>query len=160
VTVIAALVTSEGAWMGGDSLSSNIADCLITSTPKVLRIGKRVVGCAGGWNAISRFTDHIRSNPEISLEALARTLEHDDEVSALVIEDRRIFLFEGSGCREAVSRNGISYATVGSGGPIAVGALFATVNDTDPRFALKLALQAAEEHSPWCRRPFRIVKAP
>jgi hypothetical protein len=161
LTIIAALVTPEGAWMGADSLSSSEMECTITASPKIVRVGKRLIGCAGSWNAGQRFIEHMRANQGLALEDATKTLEHDGDVSGLIIENRRIFFFEGAGVKEAVTWAGVSYAACGTGGPAAAGALFAiSFLDLDGPAAVKVALRAAEAHNPYCRRPFRIVKAP
>jgi len=155
VTVIAALITPKGCWMGGDSLSSDDITCNIVETPKVARFGAKLIGYAGSWDG-QRVHDIAARNPDLTYaEVLFRAGTLKPGLQILCIEKGKILFTQDD--KEILVRRkraGISYDAIGAGSPHALGSLYSW---HDGRDALVSSLKAAEAHNPFVRGPFKIV---
>lgn len=155
MTIVAALVTPTGAWMGGDSISSNGETYELASTPKVGRFGDKLIGFAGSWDG-NRVLEIAKKHPELTwAEILFRAGQIDKDIAFLCVERGRIYLSQSNKERiQRARRGGHSYSAIGSGEAVAIGSLYSW---HDGREALVSALSAAEAHTPTVRRPFKIV---
>lgn len=155
MTVVAALVTRQGAWMGSDSLSSDEDNCTTVTTPKCGWFGDKLIGFAGSWDG-QRVLDIAARHPELSYEEiLFRAGPLDRELRILCVEDAQI-LFSQDTKERLIRRKrfGVSYDAIGSGSSHALGALYVS---HDGENSLRRALKAAAEHNPFVRGPFRVV---
>ncbi|MGH9917935.1 MAG: hypothetical protein ACRD6W_03545 [Nitrososphaerales archaeon] len=161
MTIVAAIVTPEGAWMGADSLSSTDDFCIVTSNPKIAKVGQRLIGFAGSWSAGHAMVRHAKANRGFSLSDLLESFDGSGaEGHFLVLDNREIFEIQDEKFVVRIpSRGGYCYNAIGAGAAQACGAMFVArelgVSGPD---ALRFALKAAEAHSPHCRRPFRILE--
>lgn len=158
MTVVAALVSRVGAWMGADSLSSDDTTCTLVDTPKVGWFGDKLIGYAGSWDG-QRVLEIAARNPELSYaEILFRSGTLDKDITLLCVENGRIIFSQND--KEMLVRRrrfGVSYDAIGSGAPHALGSLYASHTG---EHSLRLALRAAAEHNPFVRAPFRVVGGP
>ena len=158
MTVVAALVTRSGCWIGADSLSSDDQTCSVVDTPKVGWFGDKLIGYAGSWDG-QRVLEIAARNPELSYaEILFRAGTLDSGINLLCVENGRIIFSQSN--KEMLVRSrrfGVSYDAIGSGAPQALGALY--VNHAGEH-SLRLALRAAAEHNPFVRGPFRVTGGP
>ena len=156
MTIVAALMTPEGAWMGSDSLSSDDATCATVSSPKVGKFGDKLVGFAGSWEGL-RVLDVARRNPGISAEELVFRSGpfKDDGLVLLIIEGRHLYFVQSEKTLVRRTRSrGYAYDAIGGGGPLALGSLYAK---HEGREDLLTSLKCAAHHNPHCQGPFRIV---
>lgn len=156
MTVVCAIVTPQGAWIGADCLASDDDLASTTSSPKVARFGNLLMGFAGSWRAGQQFFRAAGKNANPTLEQLLDHVETDDkEWSLLVVENGRLFEVNGDrGIIEARKVKGYAYGAIGTGASVALGALYASHDDES---ALMMALEAAQEHTPNVRGPFAIL---
>lgn len=157
MTIVAALVTPEGAWMGCDSLSSTDATCSVVSTPKMGKFGDKLVGFAGDWEGV-RILDILRRDPTITAEQLLfRTSRFSEDLALLIVEKGTLYLVQSERVLIKIKRSkGVAYEAIGSGAPIALGALHRShENGAD----LRASIRAAIDHSPHCGGPVRVVAA-
>ena len=83
--------------------------------------------------------------------------EESSTTNALVGYRGGVWLMEGADLQ--IERLRDPYVTIGSGGIVALGALYATkdIVDMDPEKRVKLALEAACRYNAACRAPFTIL---
>jgi hypothetical protein len=155
VTVVAALVTRQGAWIGSDSLSSDEMTCNIVSTPKIGWFGDKLIGYAGSWDG-PRVLEIARRHPDLSwAEILFKAGPLEQGLSFICIEaGRLLFTLDKKETFVRAPRRGVAYGAIGSGEPHALGALY--VSHAGKSSVLD-ALKAAAEHNPFVRGPFRVV---
>jgi|SRR5665213_1575705 len=155
MTVVAALITPKGCWMGSDSLSSDDLTCASVLTPKVGRFGDKLIGFAGSWDG-QRVLDIAARHSELTYaEILFRAGTLKPGQTILCVENGKLLFTQDD--KEILLRRkraGISYDAIGSGSPHALGSLFSW---HDGREALASSLKAAEAHNPFVRGPFKIV---
>ena len=155
MTVVAALVTPKGSWMGGDSLSSDDTTCTSVTTPKVGRFGDKLLGFANSWEG-QRVLDCAARHPELSYaEVLFRAGPLKDGVHILCVENGKLLFSQAD--KEILvrrKRGRVAYDAIGSGSPHALGSLFTW---HEGRESLVSSLKAAEAHNPFVRHPFKII---
>ena len=155
MTVVAALVTPKGCWMGADSLSSDEDTCTVVTSPKCGWFGDKLIGFAGSWDC-QRVLDIAARHPQLSYsEILFRVGPLEPEARILCVENGKIIV--SFNLKERLvrrARAGVCYDAIGSGGTIALGALYVS---HDGENSLRQALKAAAEHNPFVRGPFRVV---
>jgi ATP-dependent protease HslVU (ClpYQ) peptidase subunit len=156
MTVVAAIVSPTGAWMGADSLASDEELASTTSSPKIARFGNLLLGFAGSWRAGQQFLKAAGKNANPTLDQLLDNVETDDkEWSLLVIEQGKIYEVNGDrGIIEARKVKGYAYGAIGTGASAALGALYANHTDESD---LMIALEAAQEHTTNVRGPFTVL---
>ena len=156
MTVVAALVTPEGVWMGGDSLASTSSTRIDSSTPKVLRSRNLLVGITGDYGTIQIVSEILRKERDHTVQSFLAEYEPPGKSWEMLLADGD-GIYEYS-CDSAIvkvrSRAGCSYDAIGTGDSVALGSLYAW---HDGRDALRCALKAAEVHSNRVRGPFKIV---
>jgi 20S proteasome alpha/beta subunit len=154
VTVIVALVTPEGAWMGSDSAVVYEGSSTVTSTPKTCRIGDFLIGYAGHFGACQSAVEWWRTTPNPSVQKYTKEVSIRG-CSLLVIQRRSIYeIDDGGGLIRARKRNGIAYASIGSGFAPALGALYVDATDGT---SVRKALLASAHHTTEVRPPFRVL---
>ncbi len=158
MTVVAAIVTPEGAWMGSDSLASTNDTCSLTVTPKMGRFGQSLVGFAGDWRLGRIILQRWGFTPTIGLEHFYDSLKWGKDewegFDLLVVENGRIYEISGGGLLEVPITDGHSYGAIGSGAQAALGALYC---DSTDESSLMQALEASAFHTPTVRGPFRTI---
>jgi len=159
MTVCAALITPEGAWMGADSLASDGDLCSTTATPKVGRFGNLLIGYAGSFRAGQQFFKVAARSHQPMMEQLLESVKPDDkEWSLLFVENGRIYEVQNDfSVIEARRLDGVSYGAIGTGASSALGALYVESSESPDEGSLMRCLEASSEHCPSVRAPFKIV---
>jgi ATP-dependent protease HslVU (ClpYQ) peptidase subunit len=183
VTCIVAIAQGGRVIMGGDSaLTDDDMQQSSMAETKVFLKGEFLIGGSGSARGgqLMRFKFAPPKRP--------RGMDPDEYMATLWIDElRKIFkagghtFFETEGGEESSSTNGLigyrgsiwvmygadfqierlrdPYAVIGSGGVLALGALFATkdIVDLKPERRVKVALEAACKYNASCRPPFTIA---
>jgi len=161
VTVVAGLVTPDGCWIGGDSLSST-EDGLasLTATPKVGRFGNLLLGYAGSFKIGQMYFKLAGKAHNPTLEQLLESVKLPDDLKddweLLAIENGRLYeISSNSGAIEARrDSEGYCYGAIGSGAAPALGSLY---TDHEDEGSLYQALEAAAMHTTNVRSPFLVI---
>ncbi len=156
MTIVAALMTPEGVWMGADSLATD-ADLRISSTsPKVAKFANFLLGFAGQYGPGQAFLKAAKENPKYTIQSLVRNVKVSSTDWTLLCADKSgVYEIDGGrGILRMKKREGCAYGAIGSGTAVALGSLYAW---HDSEEALRTALKAAAEHTNRVRAPFRIV---
>jgi len=178
MTCVVGIIKAGTVFIGADSCSSNCSYASIYKNPKVFRRGELLFGFTTSWR-MGQLLEHnlsVPSRPE-GITDLAYLIAH------LVPAMRSCFKEGGfaeiknaqeSGGTFLIGYRGSlyevdsdfqvgqwvnEYAAVGSGMYVALGSLHAT-SAFDPEERIKLALQAATDHTPYVRPPFTIMQQP
>lgn len=155
MTIVAALVTPEGAWMGSDSLSSDDVTCAVVASPKIGKFGDKLIGFSGDWDGI-RVLDIARRNPDLTAEELLfRVGPLKDGFALLIVERDELYFVQSEKTLIRRRKNhGRVYDAIGSGAPIALGALYRAHAD---RHDLTESVRAASFHNPHCGGHTKVV---
>jgi len=161
MTVVAGLVTPDGCWIGGDSLSST-EDGLasLTATPKVGRFGNLLLGYAGSFKIGQMYFKLAGKAHNPTLEQLLESVKLPDDLKddweLLAIENGRLYeISSNSGAIEARrDSEGYCYGAIGSGAAPALGSLY---TDHEDEGSLYQALEAAAMHTTNVRSPFLVI---
>jgi ATP-dependent protease HslVU (ClpYQ) peptidase subunit len=176
MTCIVGLEHQGSAYLGSDSFvgNSNFADSC--SGPKLHYVGMILFGHAGSVRRSDVLMDRMRisSGPKRPSERwvskhiipeMVRVLkEHDvafretnappdDNGGSIVAICGHVYEI---GCNMGVTRSRYGYAAIGSGYMAALGSLASTLGKL-PHVRIRLALEAAERHTPTVRRPWKIM---
>jgi 20S proteasome alpha/beta subunit len=159
MTVVAALVSRQGAWMGADSLASDDDVCSTTATPKIARFGDLLLGYAGSFRVGQQFFKVAQKAHMPSLEQLLESIQPaDNDFSLLAIEHGRIYeVMPDLAVIEAKKEDGVSYGAIGTGQAAALGALYIEADETSDESSLMRCLEASAEHTTNVRKPFTIL---
>ena len=156
MTVVAAIVTPSESFIGSDSLAAIGELCAPSSSPKIAKFGTMLAGFAGSWRAGQQFFDYcsMLSHPTLKQALEFETTETDWNL--LVVENGRIFeVASDRSVIEATTDEGYSYGAIGTGAPVALGAL--GFNYTFDRSDLLRALEVAGLHTTNVGGPYRII---
>jgi len=158
VTVVAAITTSQGSWIGSDSMSSGDGICTASASPKVAKFGNLMVGFAGNWRVGQQLLEHCS---RLSAPTLRQVLELDlpdtDWGQFLVVENQRIYeINPDKGVIEALSDEDGAYMAIGSGAPVCLGAL-GIMRGSLNREVLKRAMVVTAEHCTTVGGPFTVI---
>jgi len=156
MTVVAAIVTRDGSWMGSDSLAADADIGAITASPKVGKFGNLLIGFSGNWKAGQTMFDMASKAHLPTMKQLLDNFQTDvKEWNFLFVEAGKIYeVDEDLAILEMPSEKGISFGAIGSGAQPALGALYVSHEDEG---SLMRALEASAEFSATVRGPFRIV---
>ena len=156
MTVCIALKTPDGVWMGADSLASDQDVASVSASPKCGKFGNLLIGFAGSWKVGQQIFEMAgKANQPTMKQILDNFTTEIKEWSLLFVENGKIYeVDEDLACLEAITTKGVSYSAIGSGAPVALGALYLSHEDES---SLMRALEASAEHTPNVRAPFRIV---
>jgi len=182
MTCIVAIAQGGRVVMGGDSaLTADDFSQLSMAETKVFRKGEFLIGgsgsARGGQLMRFRFTPPKRPRLMDADEYMATLWidelrevfkrgghmyieeqggEESSSTNALVAYRGSVWLMEGDDLQ--IERLRDPYVTIGSGGIVALGALYATkdIVDITPEKRVKLALEAACKYNAACRPPFVI----
>lgn len=177
MTCIAAVVHKNTVYMGGDSaFVSGWYGLVVRPNEKVFERDGVLFGVAGSPRAINLLRYHLQvaTAPGDDLPAYMATTfvdamrdcfkiggyaEKENEVegitsSILVGIGGRLFEYDADYQVQEVQ----DYAAIGSGGQVALGALYAS-EGRNPQYRVQTALEAAERFNAGVRGPFQIVKA-
>lgn len=180
MTAIAAIANGTTVTMGADAAGTDTSFSTTTATEsKVWRAGPLLFGASGSY----RVAQLIRWRmpvpvPEPSMEPLAylvgpladamvevleggRALTTWQEDNTAAINESSLLIgFRGHVYEMysdfGVNEEALGYAAIGSGAPVALGALAATEHITNARRRVRMALDAAERHNASVRGPMHI----
>jgi ATP-dependent protease HslVU (ClpYQ) peptidase subunit len=183
VTCIVAVAQGGRVVMGGDSaLTADDFSQLSMAETKVFRKGEFLIGGSGSARGgqLMRFKFQPPKRPRgVDADEYMATLwidslrevfkkgghmwvqeqggEESSSTNALIGYRGGVWLMEGADLQ--IERLRDPYVTIGSGGIVALGALYATkdVVDLDPERRVKTALEAACKYNAACRPPFTIL---
>ena len=158
MTVIAAISTPQGSAIGSDSLAAIGDLCAPSSSPKIGKFGNVLLGFAGSWRAGQQFLEHTSrlANPTLRQILDCETAETDWNL--LVVEGTRIYeVSADKGVVEALPFEGYTYAAIGSGASVCLGALGYAAPRLD-RQALRRALLVTAEHTTTVAGPFHVIE--
>lgn len=173
MTVIVAIETSQGVWMGGDRLASDDVSGSILDAPKVFTNGPLLIGVAGSlrMDGLLRYcldgvhADGVSDLDRWAVKTLApaiRATLTDGGINpnvdlpglALFAIAGRVYELE-SNC--ALIRSTTGEYAIGSGRHVAYGSLHSTRAWSSPEARVAAALAAAAEHVTTCAGPFDVV---
>lgn len=186
MTCIVGLVQDGEVWIGGDSASSNESGVDIRSDKKIFTLRSRtegqeyLIGFANSYRMGQIIQYHTQipypayRTPDKELDGyMVRTFcssieaafkknnyvssEEDQGPTGDFLVGIKGHLYQISSDM-SIARFDCNYTAVGSGAEYALGALHALKGyDVMPEERVKMALEAAEEHSPSVRRPFILL---
>lgn len=177
MTVIVGLVHKNTVYMGGDSaFVGGWYSLAVRPNEKVFDREGVLFGVAGSARAINLLRYHMQvpSGPSEDLPGYMATVfvdamrdcfktggyakkenEVEDITSSILVGiNGRLFEFDSDYQVQEV----IGYSAIGSGGQVALGALYAT-EKRNPYYRVQTALEAAEKFNAGVRGPFQILKA-
>jgi ATP-dependent protease HslVU (ClpYQ) peptidase subunit len=177
MTCIAGIAHEGTVWLAGDSAVSSDWDLTILASAKVCANGPYVLGFTGSLRmaqllryslsppvpgtadlhefVCTAFIDAVRACLKDGGWA-TKDKEQEEGGTFLVGVRGRLFVVSNDyGVTEPVD----SYAAIGCGDQLALGALFATADNPDQSVRLRIALSAAERFSNGVRGPFTFVHA-
>jgi len=176
LTCIVGIETDDGVIMGGDALSSSgDGSGSVLREKKVVRSGAYLLGAAGSARmaeiallanlppppkrGVFRFmvktmVGVVRAECEAGKIELDRSKEHHaDHAEIMFGIAGHIYIMRPD---FAIERARCGYAASGSGSPHALGSLYST-RGLKPHARVVLALEAAEAHGTYVRRPWTIL---
>ena len=161
MTVVAGLITPDGAWMGADSLSSTDDGLAsLIATPKVGRFGNLLLGYSGSFKVGAMYFKVAKNAHNPTLEQLLESVKLPDDLKddweLLAIEHGHLYeITSNSGALESrKDHDGIAYGAIGSGAAPALGSLF---TDHEDEGSLYQALEASAMHTTNVRSPFLVL---
>lgn len=175
MTCIAAIEHDGKVWIGGDSAGSTEHFIASYSEPKVWVDGEFCYGyCENGrYGALLRYSfkaPPVKGNIDKYLtnefvpklrECFAKDTEllpsdsgKYPEIEFLMGLRGRLYIVD---CGYQIGRLTDGYAATGSGTDVAMGSLYSTKKEKDPRQRILTALRAAEHFVPSVRAPFHVV---
>ena len=173
MTCIAVLRQEDNIWMAGDRGASDEDTILPLTAPKVFKIGPYLIGYAGSMDG-----ERIRYNfkPPVpkantDLEKFMYTeflvslrnfyeawwvdISKDSDFGMIICINGKIY--EHNAADMSLTTYESEYLTMGSGGSIALGALYATSNQKNARRRVQLAVEAAVKFSTSCLGPVDVI---
>ena len=158
VTVICAISTPLGSAIGSDSLAAVGDLCAPSSSPKIAKYGNVLLGFAGSWRAGQQFMEHTSRLANPTLRQILDCDTPETDWNLLVVEGSRIYeVSADKGVVEALSIEGYTYAAIGSGASVCLGALGYAAPRLD-RQALRRALMVTAEHTTTVAGPFHTLE--
>lgn len=175
MTCIVGIAENGIVYLGGDSASSTPdGESFLPTRPKVFLKGELVIGVSGSGR-VNNLIRHKLSVPPITadpehylavdfVDALKAMLKEDGRKDDELMDDSflliglrgRLFVIDST---FQVSEMMRKYDAIGSGAPVALGALYATSwGDNPPLVRLRMALDGAQEHNAFVRAPFVFVQ--
>lgn len=178
MTCIAAITDGKTVWMGGDSAAACGWDISLLVSPKVFRVGECLIGGTGDVRAL-QILEHAFSPPTLKegqsiphyfavdfVNALRDCLksagyaeksnekEKQDSLYLVGFRGHLVSVHSDYGTMETTRK----YAAYGCGGAYAEGSLHTTNSPPYiPEARIRLALEAAENHSAGVRGPFTVL---
>ena len=155
MTICAAITTPEGVWIGADSLASSDELRVDSSTPKIYKFRRFLLGYAGSYAVGSLMKELLREQPDLGLKDVADYPPKGNDWEILLADSKGVYeMTPGGGLIKMTVRQGYSYGVIGSGSGPALGSLYSW---RDGPIALMSALRAAEAHTNHVRRPFKVI---
>ena len=178
MTCIAAVADGKKVWMGADSVSGHAELIEIVKTPKLIKRGGVLIGFTWSWRMgqLLNYSLEVPARPSRVSVAKYMSTHLIDAIRQCFKDggwgqkkdEREIggqFLLGYAGrvarvCSDfSVTEQRLRYSACGSGEEFALGVLHDRWHETgmsDPPEAIRAALDAAEYHCPFVRRPFHI----
>lgn len=173
MTIIAGLVHDGHVYLGADSYGTVDNELIRYAVPKVFRVGRCVVGVTGSHRLRQVVQYGVPLDPPttdpaawfaITYAAALKTatqehggLDKDGDLDGglLIGCDGTIYRVD---CSRAIVPLRGPYATIGSGGLVALGAFHAMYDPShDPRDQVRRAVQVAIDLDPYCNGAIDIV---
>ena len=126
MTVVVALTTQSGSYMGADSISVDDDGLYtISNTPKVKQIGDLLVGFAGSWRGGYLAMKSLERLANPSVEQFVNQYPNDEKGwSLLVIEKGKIYeIDDDKSVTEIKGDKDGAYGAIGSGTAVALGVI-------------------------------------
>ena len=184
MTCIVALIHENKVLLGGDCAASDDKSGLIfqRTDPKVFKVGQFGIGFVdsfrmgqilqynwtppvykptAGYRNLdkfmrTKFVDSVKQAfKDNGYGSIGSPSEEDTGGIFIVGLEGRIFTIDED---FHVGENVVNYMAEGSGGQIALGALYATKNQKNPKLRLKLALEAASEFNMAVSAPYTYIQ--
>ena len=173
MTCIAAVVKDGIGYIAGDRAASDGEVMVPIADPKIWKSGEYLFGYYGSF-AGERLAYNFSPSPvgdndlvtfmnSTFLEELLEAYEtchitRENEFGLVVVVQGNIFIHNTDGF--SMTRCALPYLAEGSGGEIAMGSLWTTMQaEIDPAKCLELAVKAAIEFSPHCIGPVDILSS-
>ncbi len=171
MTCIVGLEARGTVYIGGDSAATSDGHIGLRADPKVFRLGNLLVGCSGSF----RMAQLIRFEAKLPAHKKGDT-NHAYIVRRVIAAIRKCFSAGGFkdecggnlivgyqgrlyeiGCDFDVAPTSEYYCAIGSGEPIALGAMYASADlGWLPEARIRTALEAAERYNTGVRGPFYV----
>ena len=156
MTIVTALVTPEGAWLGADSLASDDELRVTSSSPKVARFRNFLLGFSGGYGAGQQIFAEAKAKPDLTLAQFVKSVKvKGGDWSLLAVDYSGVYEVNADkGMVKMQKIRGYSYGATGSGTGVALGALYADHTDQG---SLIRAMKAAAAHTNHVRGPYKVI---
>ena len=166
MTAIVGIRDDSNVYLFGDRGASDSDSIVAMTTPKIWHVTENIIAGyagSGGLGQMIQFMDWPKYDGSDAMKWLRATLvpaiiktrdkmagKDEEEASLLIgINIKEPLLFEIDTSDYSIFP--FTYTAIGSGGPIALGSLYTSEEDTHERGIL--AILAAIEHSPSCKGP-------
>ena len=166
MTCIVGIKDESSVHLIGERGASDSDSIVAMTTPKIWQVSKNIIAGyagSGGLGQMIQFMEWPKYDGDDAMKWLRATLvpaiiearekmagKDEEEASLLIgINIKEPLLFEMDTSDYSIFP--FTYTAIGSGGPIALGSLYTSEEDTHERGIL--AILAAIEHSPTCKGP-------
>ncbi len=165
MTVIAGIASEGVVYISGDRGASDGDSILSMTAPKICKVGDFIIGYAGsgGLGQILQHMDCWNEHPKnaerfLRMVFVEEYIKAREKVGGKDEEEAQLLIgYKGNLWEIDTSDYAcfpFTYTAIGSGGPIALGSLYATQHSPiSPDLRLNAALKAAIEHNPGCKGP-------
>ncbi len=156
MTIVAAIATEQGCWMGADSLASDADLRVDSSSPKVHRCANFLIGFAGSYGSGQLIIELLRQEKNLTLKGFVKNYAPPGSDWEILLADHSgVYEYQpGGGLVKMKTLQGCYFGVVGSGAGPAIASQYSW---HDGRDALVSALRASEAHTNHVRRPFKVV---
>lgn len=174
MTCVVGIVKKEGVFLGADSGAFNEDDLTynVRKDEKIFQRGEMIIGFCSSFRMgqLLKYRLEIPKQPKnisdleymstLFIDAVKTCFEQNDYDDFK--EEDCNFMVGYKGCLYVIMQDfqvavhAEGYAAIGSGEAIAVGALYAT-RDESPEKSIEIALNAAENHSMAVKKPFKYI---
>lgn len=156
MTIVTALVTPKGAWLGADSLASDDELRVTSSSPKVAKFRNFLLGFSGGYGAGQAIFEMAKANPTLTLPRFVKAIKvKESGWSLLAVDYQGVYEINADrGMVKMQKTRGYSYGVTGSGSGVALGSLYADHSDQG---SLLRAMKAAAAHTNHVRGPYKVI---
>jgi ATP-dependent protease HslVU (ClpYQ) peptidase subunit len=161
MTIIAGWSDGESAVIGGDSGAFGDGSAITTSNLKVWRAGDLLVGVSGSFRIMelvqnSGMGDAYQVRDFLLGQSERAGFPAQPDWGVLVVGLDGVYEI---GSDFSVVKSSERYNALGSGGPPALAAfhVLEAVEELSPQKRVRLVLAAAMYHTPYVRKPFRVI---
>lgn len=188
MTVIIGLVHEGKTYMGADSAATDASyGIMLRQDPKIERVGEMPIGSSGSPR-ISQLVRKVLTVPDpppheddlmrymvtAFVDALSKNEPHEEGKTALdesaimvgvqghlycIYDDYQVEEVS-NGCNAIGAASDIALGSLHFTGELSVGKYTVSLANQEPRFRLRLALEACQEHNASIREPFIYLETP